>query len=584
MQMKLHSVQYMRDCKEASNGRKAVPAGLDADACFTLGLTSIGQETVYRLKIQYKAIGKHIIARVIRGSWTYAEVCPEEILLNDWTTETSQTIEAMCLCPPWHFNAKAKHETRRTALFLGASLSDAWMSFLCEDISVTWKPGFAFTKAPKSMVVNVSKKRKPAKALIPSTYVNEAKKKKMTKEAGNKKADAAKKKATPKCGDTPNKAAARSGHSGASDANTLHLVFVSDGDDVSLEDVVKDFQTKPMLALANKDLVMAVSMADTSIEKSDGTEEERAAIIAANKNLGVVLPVPQLAACMEQYKLKQDAVDPLARIMPVVRVSSTILPSLTLTHSALLAMLQAQSINRDIQAAKRCFAWLDNLKASSRSFTRGLGDEFSPAAYVRAVTRDVYMRLAIENGRADAWLFYELEAEADGGISGPRAYGGHTMRIRELAQTFQASLMRSDVVDASLVELRLRTRQSRVYIHLTTEVAALLRVGTRRVSEAEAEKAAEEVANEAGDWDMLGMVMNLNNNHSVSAVADVPKRSITVYDSMSGVESEELTVAVQRVQILCSKLESNRSIPRAGLPTPEEWSVPRMDEPRQQDG
>lgn len=118
--------------------------------------------------------------------------------------------------------------------------------------------------------------------------------------------------------------------------------------------------------------------------------------------------------------------------------------------------------------------------------------------------------------------------------------------------------MTSDVINAALVELRVATRGSKSYLLLSSETAAMLRIGRRAVTLVEAQKAADEVACEAGDYDMVGLVINLLKQHWVSAFADINNRCITVFDSLASIQAEEKAVAVGRVMMLCDAVVARR--------------------------
>lgn len=155
-------------------------------------------------------------------------------------------------------------------------------------------------------------------------------------------------------------------------------------------------------------------------------------------------------------------------------------------------------------------------------------------------------------------------------------------------QCCQASWMRSDVIDAALVELRQAIMGSPAYVLLSSATAAMLRIGALRVTQEAARKAAREVAEEARDCEQLGLVINLNNNHWASAVVDVRARRVVVYDSLSGVEADEKSVAVDRVLMLCRAVEAKKATRSAAERVVVEsggpWTVDHIDQPQQVDG
>lgn len=178
-----------------------------------------------------------------------------------------------------------------------------------------------------------------------------------------------------------------------------------------------------------------------------------------------------------------------------------------------------------------------------------------------------------------------MAAGSAGDVAGCRAYGGHTTTFRKLARGCQSTWMTSDVINAVLIELRVATRASKVYILLCSEAASMLRVGTEAVTVAEAQNAANEVAAEAGDCDVVALVINLLNVHWISVVADISNRRITVYDSLVGMQADEKALAVQRVVMLCEAVAVQRSAASPTRPPPNNgpWSVLECSAPLQRD-
>lgn len=145
--------------------------------------------------------------------------------------------------------------------------------------------------------------------------------------------------------------------------------------------------------------------------------------------------------------------------------------------------------------------------------------------------------------------------------------------------------MTSEVINAALIELRVAMRATKSYILLSSEAASMLRIGSVAVSHADAQKAVKEVASEAGDSDKLVLVINLLDEHWVSAVADISNRSIMVYDSLVGIQSAEKALAVQRLEMLCNAVAAQRPAAASAGPQASSvpWSISECSVPAQRD-
>lgn len=567
--MTVHSAQVMREAKEAPLGTKTIPDDMVPNALAALGIRSLGQLTPDRMRRLFKAISASVnAATATKTQWTWAHICPLEMLVNEWSWGQSGTIHALCLYPPWHPSKRPKADLRRVAVLLAGTLDDAWRYFLCVEFGVAWKADLVFQMAPACGSL-LPKKRLLGAAVKGVTSDTTAKKKRVESNGVG-------------------------GIAGAT-GTVLSDSYRTQAGERSLVQVVEDADGASLLRLATmEEMATAATFKNRSIiiEHLPSEDVDRAAVMRANKDLGVVLPTTIVCDCMEYYDyevgLRQDNDDESGVLSPILKVKAMGLDPLVLTRSAVMTMFDVHSYNDDVGSARRAFEWLDQLIVSTDNFSHGLGTLLSPRASVSAAAKFVRQKLASARPGEDAWRFFDLDAGAPGRVSGARAYGGQTVTAREVMQCCQASWMRSDVIDAALVELRQAIMGSPAYVLLSSATAAMLRIGARRVTQEAARKAAREVAEEAGDCEQLGLVINLNNNHWASAVVDVRARRVVVYDSLSGVEADEKSVAVDRVLMLCRAVEAKKATRSAAARVVVEsggpWTVDHIDQPQQVDG
>ncbi|KAK1859159.1 hypothetical protein I4F81_001756 [Pyropia yezoensis] len=468
--MTVHSAQVMREAKEAPLGTKTIPDDMVPNALAALGIRSLGQLTPDRMRRLFKAISASVnAATATKTQWTWAHICPLEMLVNEWSWGQSGTIHALCLYPPWHPSKRPKADLRRVAVLLAGTLDDAWRYFLCVEFGVAWKADLVFQMAPACGSL-LPKKRLFGAAVKGVTSDTTAKKKRVESNGVG-------------------------GIAGAT-GTVLSDSYRTQAGERSLVQVVEDADGASLVRLATmEEMATAATFKDRSIiiEHLPPEDVDRAAVMRANKDLGVLLPTTVVCDCMEYYDydvgLRQDNDDESGVLSPILKVKAMGLDPSVLTRSAVMTMFDVHSYNDDVGSARRAFEWLDQLIVSTDNFSHGL---------------------------------------------------------------------------------------------------AMLRIGALRVTQEAARKAAREVAEEARDCEQLGLVINLNNNHWASAVVDVRARRVVVYDSLSGVEADEKSVAVDRVLMLCRAVEAKKATRSAAERVVVEsggpWTVDHIDQPQQVDG
>lgn len=546
----LRPISVLLSVKNSPMGKRIIPAGIMDKALYSLGLSSTTQLTAIRVR----RIFQNLSLRVNelsggRARWTWSQTWPLELLMNDWmeTDGSGEVVKAACLYPPWHASSKIKLVVRRLALVLAASLSDFWMFFLCEEFAVEWKPGFAFQAHPDGIAP--LRKKRPADAV---------------KNVGNKKAKAATKQADV----------------------LLHPFWRPAQDRSSLVDEVAKAEGTTLAQVHLLQLLPAIALVDPSTtEHLTVTVQERTRVERVNLDLGILLPMTIVKMMLEYYPgaVGDDPSTPISLSALELRCSS--IPTARFTQRALMVMLEGHRLNDDIVLAQATFSWLDQLSRSSQQFPFGLGSVLSLAASVAAIAGQVREWLGASRAGINGWRFFDVEAGSSGDVAGCRAYGGHTTTYRELARGCQPTWMTSDVINLVLIELRVETRALQCYVLLSSEAASMLRVGNEAVTVAEAQKAANEIAAEAGDCDVVALVINLLNVHWISAVVDITNRCITVYDSLVGIQPDEKALAVERVIMLCDAVAVRRSAASRNVPQPSDvpWRVLERSAPVQRD-
>lgn len=546
----LRPISVLLSIKNSTMGKRIIPAGIMDKALYSLGLSSTTQLTAIRVR----RIFQNLSLRVNelsggRARWTWSQTWPLELLMNDWmeTDGSGEVVKAACLYPPWHASSKIKLVVRRSALVLAASLSDFWMFFLCEEFAVEWKPGFALQAHPDG-IAPLRKKR-------PADAVNNG---------GNKKAKAATKQADV----------------------LLHPFWRPAQDRSSLVDEVAKAEGTTLAQVHLRKLLPAIALVDPSTtEHLTVTVQERTRVERVNLDLGILLPMTIVKIMLEYYPgaVGDDPSTPISLSALELRCSS--IPTARFTQRALMVMLEGHRLNDDIVLAQATFSWLDQLSRSSQQFPFGLGSVLWLAASVAAIAGQVREWLGASRAGINGWRFFDVEAGSSGDVAGCRAYGRHTTTYRELARGCQPTWMTSDVINAVLIELRVETRALQCYVLLSSEAASVLREGNEAVTVAEAQKAANEIAAEAGDCDVVALVINLLNVHWISAVVDITNRCITVYDSLVGIQPDEKALAVERVIMLCDAVAVRRSAASRNVPQPSDvpWRVLECSAPVQRD-
>lgn len=356
-------------------------------------------------------------------------------------------------------------------------------------------------------------------------------------------------------------------------AQDLHQCWKPAQDRLSVADEVTCMEGATLAQVCLKLAIPSIRLIESSTtEHLMVTSEQRASVEEANKDLGILLPMSFITKMTEYYpeSAGDDALQEGLSTALELRCSSV--PTARFTQPALMTMLDGHRLNDDIRLAQDMFLWLEGMSRSNHQFPLGLGSVLSLAAPVAAIAGQVGDWLGASRASMYGWRFFDVAAGASGDVAGCRAYGGHTTSYPELARGCQAAWVTSKVIKAALIELRVAMRATKSYIVLSSEAASMLRIGSVAVSHADAQKAVKEVASEAGDSDKLVLVINLLDEHWVSAVADISNRSIMVYDSLVGIQSAEKALAVQRLEMLCNAVAAQR--PAAASSGPQASSVP----------
>jgi len=575
----LHGLEVLLKSKATAPGTRTLTSGMVKDVLQSLGLSTINQMTTARVKNVFKRISASIAAhRKGLAQWTWPQACPVELLTNYWRTEEGNeedrsTIHAGSLYPPWHNVVKATFAERRLAVIVAAWLNDYWMYNLCVELKVEWKANFRSKfgsgKAAATALAPLKKKR----GRLQDLQASKSPKKKRCA-------------APPTGATTPEDGkGSNEGSSGAGSSSDASGSAGSQENTRLLSLVLQDAEGCSLRDLADSKDVPAVDITDSSvIENVSVGHDERAASLVVRQSQSMLLPYEMVVKCMQHFSTNVDDTATTSSDA-VVKVNCSSIPPTTFTRAAVMDMLSVHTFNRDVLMLKKSFAWLSELAASMDFFPEGLGTIFSPSASVAAVAWDVYDLLSNRRIGDVAWRFFDESAGANGAEAGDRAYGGHTVRIRELAGSCQSSWLTSAMINVSMIELRLATRSKGCYTLLTEQVASLLRIGGEKVTVEAAQTAATEVAAEVGASLWLGMVVNLCNAHWVSMVVNINGREVHVYDSLPGVRDTEMALATERIILLCDAVVDQQAAATGGRPRASQpWKMTRSVGPTQADG
>jgi len=578
--LSLHGVDVLAKAKQSTGWRSICDAEV-ANVLAAVGLAKVNQLNATRVRRIFQRLSRRINPPgKPKTQVSYSQVCPLELLMNKFKTSKTGAlpIESGCLYPPWSNAIKNKHKERAMAVIIAATQSDVWLYMLCKEMGVPWTPDLRSkinSDAVTPAKLQPLTKKRPSRAeqgsgkgikkprVVSSTKRNEGLQGPASDQASIE---------------------AEAGGGLADDAGAS--VGTGDGTAAAgtpLTAVLRGAEQCTLRALAEMQAVSEINLESSVLENMPVNAEQRLAAEAASKDVAILLPYAMVSQCLEYYPNHVDSIASSAS-EPILNLSSTSLPPTTLTRTSVMNMLTVHSHNADVRKVRAAYEWLRGLAASTAQFEPNLGRVLSPVGSVAQVAREVNDLLDGTRVGDDAWRFFDCGVSSDGDEAGSRAYGGQTVTIREVAAACQRSWLTSDVINGLLVELRLEMRLSRSYVLLTNQMASLLRIGDQRVSLAAARKAAAEIAIEAGDCNELGIVVNLGNVHWVSAVVDISKRKIVMYDSKPGVAGLEREMAESRVQLLCDAVvQRQTSADSIAMLCSDSWGVTRLDTPNQGD-
>jgi len=567
-----HKPSILLHAKSQNMGQLTLTKKMVTDILHSVRLTSLAQVTTLRVKSVFKLISATITPRGKgRKQWTWPQVCLVDLLMNQWLvegdgdsnskeeTDKNKTINinAASLYPPWHNIVKTGYLERRLAVILAASLCDVWMFHSCLALNVQWTADHRSKLGSGDVAVAAmpgafTKKR----GRSPNDHLRDGgKKTRVTDPTKNGESAAA-----PSC-DT---AAA----SCATSTRPLQLVL-------------QEAECSSLRDLAYATVVDVASAESSVIENAPVSNEERVLAAVASGTSSVLLPFQVVVECMGYYSTNVDATASTTSDA-VLKVRCTTLPTTTITRAAAMNMLAVHKYNKDVIIVQESFSWLRTLEESLDYFPVDLRPVFSPTYSVAAISVDVKQWLADARINDDSWRYFDEAAGADGAQAGSHAYGGQTVSVREVVSSCRASWLTSVTINAAMVELRLSSRFVGGYALLTEQMASLLRIDGKLVELEAARTAAAEVATEVGGSKWLGTVINLCISHWVSAVIDIKGREVVVYDSLPGGKDPEITLAVQRVVLLCDAVVNQQAA--APCWVHHEWKVTTSAGPIQPDG
>lgn len=579
-ELSLHGVDVLAKAKQSSGWRSISDAKV-ASVLAAVGLTKLTQLNATRVRRVFQRLSRRINPpNKPKAQFSYSQVCPLELLMNKFLTSKKGAlpIDSGCLYPPWSNAIKNKHNERVMAVIIASTQSDVWLYILCKEMGVPWTPNLRFkinsdTVTPAVLLPLI--KRRPSRdvkemgkgikkqRLAPNTNSKPGVTTLSSKNASNES-----KKAGGATGDDGG-----SGGDGDRSAST----------GASLTEVLRGAEQRTLRKLAGMEAVSEVNLESTVIEHAAVDVEQRSAAETASSDFSILLPYRIVLQCLEYYPNNVDSFAS-STSEPILKLLSASLAPTILTRTSVMNMVSVHSHNADVRTVRTALEWLRGLAASTAKFEPGLGHVLSPVVSVARVARSVLDQLQGARIGEDSWRFFDCEVSSGGDEAGSRSYGGQTVTVREIAGACQRSWLTSDMINGLLVELRLELRLSQSYVLLTQQMASLLRIGDKRVSFPAARKAAAEISIEVGHCSELGIVVNLNNMHWVSAVVDISERKIFMCDSKPGVAGVERDMAESRIQLLCDAVVMQQTLANGtAMLNSKGWDVTQLDTPTQED-
>ncbi|GAB0493153.1 hypothetical protein MMPV_004426 [Pyropia vietnamensis] len=462
-----------------------------------------------------------------KGSYTWAQMCPEDLLLNLWSLDVegdpAATVSGVDFLPPTYTlklqgKGKGVVEVRRRVVCVAAYTSPFWREVV--------RTYFLSNPAPRKGV------KRPLGANNVFPEVGDPKKSKMTAVGIGELASSSQRLCV------------------ASLAKTKPSPTLPLGTPLS----VLLLPTQRFTAVTEGDAHLRVVLPAPRL--AEGMRMLGAANRSRPRRSGVADDADQsqstTSLCLDAVSTADDDMH------AVVRIGLEDGGSVLCSMDGLTMMSSALSLNETADNASLFLSWLAPYQASAYFFPTGL--DFLVGAPCSVAEAANFLASSLSKKKADDIVWQHALLPTHGGqvASGSSLYGGFSVNVRDLLANGQQAFLSNGVLDAAIVELREMVPHGAVYVLTTGQAAAFTEVLNQRVAEDVAVKRMAEIFKAMPSMHVVRflMLMNLRNQHWIAVEVLVPAGKVVVYDSLDGGWPDAKAFAVRRVVRFASEYAS----------------------------
>lgn len=263
-------------------------------------------------------------------------------------------------------------------------------------------------------------------------------------------------------------------------------------------------------------------------------------------------------------------------------------PRMRCSSASLVHMSSVLSLNEQLQRCTAFRTWLYSLRTSTAHFPRELEFLVGSRLSVARAADQVLVECAKKRMGDPAWRYFLVSAGAGGDVAGSNLFGGCTVAFSDIVLEGKREYMTNGVLDAALAEMRLHPslRIMPAYVLLTGQSAAFTTCHERRVDEAEAVRKIKEVYDvmPPGRCKRILMMLNLVEQHWISAEVRPEEGKINIFDSSDGGFKGEKDFAVGRVMLFAQEVGRLRLLNDHLAPAVGQFDVKFVNTPVQADG
>lgn len=556
------------------------------------GLRSYKQLTYNVAKAIFKRAHSVIVGRGVRKnefSWTL--VTPHELLLNRWSMAgASLTVDGGCFFPPDSRNASQRGigiERRRIALCVAAHVSPFWGAIVRD----------YFESNPVNKVALPKRFRGGDDAFANASGRGSRRRKlrKLSEAAKVKNADV-----KDDGGKIPDESDDEYKEDEPASNGELPLAPVRISElaravALPFEDLLL---LEPCPLLPSSAVVSAVSVSAAEFEIVRQEEEALRVVLPRElikRAFQLLESVDKSTAGMDldggspsvtsDAALSSAAVPPAS---PAVSITVGAHPQMRCSSASLVHMSSVLSLNDQLQRCNAFHSWIHSLRTSTAPFPWELEFLVGSRLSVARVADQVLVACTKKRMSDPAWRYFLASAGAGGDVAGSNLFGGCTVAFSDIVLGGQREYMTNGVLDAALAEMRLHPslRVMPAYVLLSGQSAAFTTCHKRRVDEEEAVRKIREVYDvmPPGRYERILMMLNLVEQHWISAEVLPQEGKINIFDSSDGGFKGEKDFAVGRVKLFAQEVGRLRRLNNPLAPAVGQFEVKFVNTPVQADG